>query len=71
MRREKKYENTEIIPKVSMWLYHKIFILFLILVNLDFMVCIISQAVFLNVGCKIRKFIAILLLSLGDLRELI
>lgn len=67
---KEKYENTEIIPKVSMWLYHKISILFLILVNLDCMVCIIaSQAVFLRLEHKIKKFIAIVPLSLGDLKS--
>lgn len=34
--KEKKYENIEIILKVSMWFYYKIFILFLILENLVF-----------------------------------
>ena len=53
-----------------MWLYYKISILFLILVNLDCIVCIIaSQAVFLRLEHKIKKFIAIVPLSLGDLKS--
>lgn len=33
---EKRHENTEIIAKVSLWLYHKISLLFLIVCNIAF-----------------------------------
>lgn len=69
MHCKEKYEH-EAILQVSMWLYHKIFLI----LNFTqlFMVCVIvPHAIPLRLKHKIKNFIVILPLSLGDFQELI